>query len=113
MAYRISQEREAAIQARELADQKARDEYAAREAADRSADEAKRAQARADENAKLANDQSNLALNTLQTLVVKVQDQLEDAPRTQKLKKDLLQTAMTGLKQVARHSEKSTSTQAT
>lgn len=113
MAYRISQEHQAAVEARDLADRKAHDERLAREEADRSADEAKKARAKADENAKIANDQSSLALNTLQTLVVKVQDQLEDAPRTQKLKKELLQTAMTGLKQVAQHAEKSTSTEAT
>jgi serine/threonine protein kinase/tetratricopeptide (TPR) repeat protein len=113
MAYRISQEHQAAVEARDLADRKARDEQLAREEADRSADEAKKARAKADENAKIANDQSALALNTLQTLVGKVQEQLEDAPRTQKLKKELLQTAMTGLKKVAQHAEKSTSTEAT
>jgi serine/threonine protein kinase/tetratricopeptide (TPR) repeat protein len=113
MAYRISQEHQAAVEARDLADRKARDEKAAREDAVRSADEAKKARATADENAKVANDQSALALSTLQTLVGKVQEQLEDAPRTQTLKKELLQTAMTGLKQVAQHAEKSTSTEAT
>ncbi|MBX9625446.1 MAG: protein kinase, partial [Gemmataceae bacterium] len=127
VAYRIAREREAAVAARDLADrkaqdelaartladQKARDEQAAREQADKSAAEARAARAKADENAKVANDQATLALSTLQILVDKVQTQLDDAPRTQKLKGELLRTALDGLKQVARHAEKSASTEAT
>jgi serine/threonine-protein kinase len=134
VAYRISRERAAAVAARDLADenarradrnardelaartladQKARDEQAARERADRAADEARQARAAADANAKVASDQAALALSTLQILVDKVQTQLDDAPRTQRLKADLLRAAMDGLRQVARHAEKSSSTEAT
>ncbi len=112
-AFRISQAREAAIIARLWFEQKARSEERLRSVADQSAKEAEAARAVADANAKIANDQSALALNTLQLLVVRVQEQLEDAPRTQQLKKDLLTTAMSGLKQVAQHAEKSSSTEAT
>lgn len=98
-AYRISQARQTAEIASRWFEQKAKSE--------------ERLRGVADTNAKIASDQSSLALNTLATLVVKVQEQLDDAPRTQQLKKDLLATAMTGLKQVAEHAEKSTSTEAT
>ena len=51
--------------------------------------------------------------SALQTLVVKVQGQLGDTPRTQTLKKELLQTALDGLKLVAKKAEGSTSIEAT
>ncbi len=133
-AFRISQARQSAEIARLWFEQKAKSEERLRGVADTSAreaekareladanakaanaaaEEARKAHAQAEANAKVASDQSSLALNTLATLVVKVQEQLDDAPRTQQLKKDLLTTAMTGLKQVAQHAEKSTSTEAT
>jgi tetratricopeptide (TPR) repeat protein len=49
---------------------------------------------------KLAQQQAELALNTLGLLVNKVQSQLHNQPGAQQLKRDLLQTAMNGLKQV-------------
>ena len=67
----------------------------------------------ADENAKVAGEQAGLALTTMQTLIDKVQNQLEDVPRTQKLKRELLETAMAGLKEVAKKAEGSTSIEAT
>ena len=110
---RADQNAEEARQAKALADQKAKDEQIAREQADKSAEEARQARTRADANAKVASDQAALALETLQILVDKVQKQLDDAPRTQKLKREILQSAMDGLKKVAGHAEKSTSTEAT
>jgi serine/threonine-protein kinase len=133
-AFRISQARQNADIARLWAEQKAKSEERLRgvadkaasdaekalqiadanaQAANQAAEEAKKAYTLAEANAKVANDQSALALNTLSLLVQKVQEQLENAPRTQQLKKDLLETAMSGLKQVAKHAESSTSTEAT
>jgi serine/threonine-protein kinase len=48
----------------------------------------------------VATEQVALALETVKTLIHKVQDQLENAPRTQPLKKALLQTAADGLDKV-------------
>jgi serine/threonine-protein kinase len=67
----------------------------------------------ADENAKAAADQAGLALTTMQVLIDKVQTQLDEAPRTQQIKRDLLETAMEGLKAVAKEAERSTSIEAT
>jgi serine/threonine protein kinase len=49
---------------------------------------------------KLAEDQAELALNTLGLLINKVQTQLSKQPGVQELKRELLQTAMNGLKRV-------------
>lgn len=76
-------------------------------------EQAEAAQKEADANAKVATDQAGLALSTMQILIDKVQNQLEDAPRTQKLKRELLETAMAGLKEVAKKAEGSTSVEAT
>lgn len=67
----------------------------------------------ADENAKIASEQAGLALTTMQVLIDKVQTQLDEAPRTQQIKRDLLETAMEGLKAVAKEAERSTSIEAT
>jgi len=67
----------------------------------------------AEENAKVAASQAGLALNTMQVLIDKVQTQLDEAPRTQQIKRDLLETAMEGLKSVAKEAERSTSVEAT
>jgi serine/threonine-protein kinase len=74
---------------------------------------AETAKKEADENAKVATDQAGLALSTMQLLIDKVQNQLDEAPRTQQLKRDLLETAMEGLKAVAKKAEGSTSIEAT
>ncbi len=99
-------QRQAAVAARNLADEKAAAETVARQLAED-------AQKEADENAKVAGEQAGVALTTLQTLIDKVQKQLDDAPGNQQLKKELLQTAMTGLNQVAQRAEKSGATGAT
>jgi eukaryotic-like serine/threonine-protein kinase len=67
----------------------------------------------AEENAKVAASQAGLALTTMQVLIDKVQTQLDEAPRTQQIKRDLLETAMEGLKSVAKEAERSTSVEAT
>ncbi len=87
------------------------------EAASRIAEEqtviAVAAKKEADDNATVATAQSSLALDTMNILVDKVQKQLEDAPRTQKLKRELLETAMEGLKAVSKAGEGSKSIEAT
>jgi serine/threonine-protein kinase len=50
---------------------------------------------------KLAEDQAELALNTLGLLINRVQSQLGKQPGAQQLKRELLETAMNGLKRVA------------
>jgi serine/threonine-protein kinase len=70
----------AETEARHLADQSAKEAGQARESADK---------------------QRRLALDTLGTLIGKVQEQLRDAPATQRLRRDLLETALHGLQQVA------------
>jgi serine/threonine protein kinase len=52
-------------------------------------------------NEKTAHKQADLALNTLGLLITKVQSQLGRQPGAQELKRELLETAMDGLKQVA------------
>jgi serine/threonine-protein kinase len=49
---------------------------------------------------KLAEDQAELALSTLGLLITKVQDQLAKQPGVQQLRRELLETAMSGLKRV-------------
>jgi tetratricopeptide (TPR) repeat protein len=49
---------------------------------------------------KLAHEQADLALNTLGLLINKVQSQLGKQPAAQQLKRELLETAMIGLKKV-------------
>ena len=74
---------------------------------------AETARQQADENAKIATKQAGLSLNTMQVLIDKVQTQLDEAPRTQQIKRDLLETAMEGLKKVAKEAEGSTSIETT
>jgi serine/threonine protein kinase/tetratricopeptide (TPR) repeat protein len=63
----------------------------------------------AEEARNVATEQVALALDTVKTLIHQVQDQLENAPRTQPLKKALLQTAADGLEQVRQRAKGSTS----
>lgn len=105
-ALTIARERDAKEEQRQLAE-------TAKEQAEAAKQLAETAKLQADQNAKVADDQAGLALNTMQILVDKVQKQLEDAPHTQKLKRELLETAMAGLKQVATKAKGSTSVEAT
>ena len=59
------------------------------------------------EHARIADEQRKLALNTLSTLVFRVQAQLHDTPDTQQLKQSLLETALKGLEAVAKESSES------
>jgi serine/threonine-protein kinase len=104
MAIRISREHAAAVEARDLAAQKAADEAAARERADHNAAAEKVAREEADK-------QAALALKTLQSLIVEVvQAKLGEEPRTQRLKLGLLQTALNGLEQASPRAESLTGT---
>ena len=91
-----------AIAARELANQKAKDE----EAAKLLAQEARTA---ADESAKIAIEQRKLALDTLYNLVTKVEEQLRDRDQADlpKLRRDIVEEAMKGLRNVSRTAENS------
>jgi serine/threonine-protein kinase len=59
------------------------------------------ARARAEQNETIANEQADLALETLSMLVGKVQARLHREPGLQTLRLDLLETAMDGLKRLA------------
>jgi tRNA A-37 threonylcarbamoyl transferase component Bud32/tetratricopeptide (TPR) repeat protein len=72
-----------------------------RQAAVAAREEAERAQKRAQANEIVAAEQADLALVTLNTLIFEVQQQLSKDPGMQPLKRQLLQTALDGLKQVA------------
>ncbi len=89
-----------------IAEQNAREEQEQRLLADA----AKKA---ADENAALASQQATVALQTIQTLVDKLQRALSDAPGMQQLKKDTLNLALTELDKVANVVDKSTSKEVT
>jgi tRNA A-37 threonylcarbamoyl transferase component Bud32/tetratricopeptide (TPR) repeat protein len=74
-----------------------------RKAAVAAREEADRARKLAQENEVIAAEQAGLALDTLNTLIFQVQHQLSKDPGMQRLKRDLLQTALDGLKKVANH----------
>jgi serine/threonine-protein kinase len=96
--------RRAAEEAR-LAEKKAEDNAAAAKAAEQRAEEnavsARNAEKRAAENAKIAGEQRTLALNTLYSLVTKVDDRLDRVGMSQ-LRKDILDTAIEGLGKVSK-----------
>ncbi len=73
-----------------------------REAEARAKGEAEASEALAVESAEFANEQLNLTLDTLNTLVREVQDKLEDKPGLHGLREGLLQKARAGIDQVAR-----------
>jgi serine/threonine protein kinase/tetratricopeptide (TPR) repeat protein len=62
---------------------------------------ARTAQGEAEENAALANERLALTLDTLDKLVVEVQEQLRDQPAALKLQENLLHTAVAGLERMA------------
>jgi serine/threonine-protein kinase len=66
-------------------------------------------------NSELANAQAAIALNTLQRLISKVQDETgpDAAPETLEFKRYMMQTALDGVKQVSDRGEGSTSLDAT
>lgn len=99
-AVKINFEKQAAEEARDLADKNA-------ELANKNAEEARRAQQRADENANVAREQANLAVKTFYTVVVELQNQLRDRPDMQKLRVKLLNDALAGLNEVAKSAENS------
>jgi hypothetical protein len=80
----------------------------ARNLADRNAEQARQAQRRADDNARVAQEQANLAVKTFYQVVVELQNQLRDRPDMQKLREKLLKDALAGLHVVAKNAENST-----
>jgi tetratricopeptide (TPR) repeat protein/tRNA A-37 threonylcarbamoyl transferase component Bud32 len=74
---------------------------AERQAAETAREEAERARKLAQANELIAAEQADLALVTLNTLIFQVQQQLGKDPGMQALKRELLQTALDGLKLVA------------
>jgi serine/threonine-protein kinase len=85
--------RKAAVEARDLAQQ---NERAAKDAQAL----AEKAQEQAEKNAVIANEQGRLAVNSLYTVVTRVQQQLRTQPRNQKLRQQLLADAFAGLEKV-------------
>jgi eukaryotic-like serine/threonine-protein kinase len=92
-------ERQAAVEARDLAQRNA---VAAREA-----------EQKAEENAVIAGEQGRLAVNTLYLVVTRVQQQLRSQPGNQKLRQELLTDAFAGLEKVARGAAESPPTRRT
>jgi serine/threonine-protein kinase len=84
------------------AEENARLQEAARQLADQRAREAEQAEKKAADNARIAGDQRKLALETLYSLVTKVEDQLRDKHDMADLRKEILQSAMDGLGKVSR-----------
>jgi tetratricopeptide (TPR) repeat protein len=72
-----------------------------RQAAVAAREEADGARTLAQQNEGIAAEQADLALETLNTLIFKVQQQLNKDPGLQPLKRELLQTALEGLQRVA------------
>ncbi len=80
--------------------------------ANQEAENAMRQKAIAEDKQQVAINQASLALETIQTLIDKVMNQIGDTPNTQSLKKDLLETALQGAERVTEHN-KQTSREAT
>jgi tetratricopeptide (TPR) repeat protein/tRNA A-37 threonylcarbamoyl transferase component Bud32 len=91
--------------ARGQAEESAIKAVAAQKVAEQNEQKAVVARKDADNNAKAAFDQQRLALVALDTLVTKVQEQMKDTPALQHLKKDLLATALEGLRGVAKSAQ--------
>src|SRR5262249_38273486 len=95
----IQTEKDAAIRAQGEARQNEQDAIAARKLAD--------------QNAQEAASQAVIALGALQSLISKVQEQLDEVAGTQQLKEDLLKVALGEVDKVNKAAEKSTSIEAT
>jgi serine/threonine-protein kinase len=65
----------------------------------------------AEEARDVANEQVALAIDTVKTLIHKVQDQLKDVPRSQEVKMGLLQTAAEGLEKITQRAKGSNSSE--
>jgi hypothetical protein len=79
-----------------------REAVAARQEAEHNAQIAAEQREAAERNARVAAEQGDLALDALRALVGNVQKQLKDAPNTRRVRQELLQVALDGLKRVAR-----------
>jgi tetratricopeptide (TPR) repeat protein len=71
--------------------------------ANANAEEAKKNAERANESAKVAKEQRMLALRTLGTLITTVQEELKKEPRTENLRRKVLEIVMTDLQKVAKN----------
>jgi serine/threonine-protein kinase len=92
-AFVIHREKDAAVEARKLAE---KNEYAAKVARDE-----------ADENAKVAAEQGSLAVDSLYKVVTKIQSRLSDKPALRPLRQELLDEAFEGLERVVNTSQSS------
>jgi len=93
-------ERQNAERARDAAKRAQDAAEMAQDAAEAKENQAREAEQRATSSNKVAREQRRLALSTLNTLVNKVQTQLADTPRGYKLKRELIETALAGLRKV-------------
>jgi serine/threonine-protein kinase len=96
--FRVKREQEETQRQKNLAD-----EYAYLQ--QKAAEEAREAKGKAEVNATIASEQRALALGTLYSLVTKVEDKLRDKADMNDLRKDILSTAMEGLKKVSKSVE--------
>ena len=111
-AVLIAVQRNEAIEARNraqkmqtLAEKNASDASTAKEVAEKAKGEAEHQADRATKSKELAEKQRELAIAALDTLVNKVQNQLGDTARTYRLKREILESAFEGLKQVSAGSD--------
>ena len=101
----INEQKRAAVTAQRTAEEEEALARQARAEAELSETAAREAEKEADAHAKATAKQAGLALGAFETLVSQVQDQLKDTPATQELRQSLLQTALDGLRKVARSAE--------
>lgn len=78
-----------------------RDADTARKVADDNAERANREQLRAEAHAERAEQQSRLALQTLKSVLFDIQAKLKNVPAAQSVRRNMLDTVVAGLKQVA------------
>jgi eukaryotic-like serine/threonine-protein kinase len=74
-------------------------------AADNAKQLAEEARVEADKNADIASSQLKLAIETMRTLIVEAQTQLDQVPGTQKVKMSLLEMAIAGLNDISKRAE--------
>jgi tetratricopeptide (TPR) repeat protein len=98
-----------AKQSAEAARQAERNEAEQARLARESAESARVAEEKAKSLAKSASDGRSVAMDSLNTLIVKVMDRLGDTAGTIKLREELIQTAIDGLNRVSENAEKDAS----
>jgi serine/threonine-protein kinase len=104
-AVRISKEQQETLRQKEEADRQKQEAVAQRDRADENAIAAREAEKKATAQREVASQQRKLTLDTLYSLVTKVEDKLRGKEDMNDLRKDILKTAMDGLNSVSRSAE--------